>query len=146
MEGLFVPWAAADGPWDIRRVKTEEFVVRRQITMKDAIDKRNEREKIARSIVKRRNIVYISKEELERRQQEESRQQDRETAEELARRLRDDEDKKKAMEIERLLAEQKMLEKQLATGMDATGKHPMDDITQERVEAILSEKDRKSVV
>ncbi len=143
MEGLFVPWAAADGPWDIRRVKTEEFVVRRQITMKDAIDKRNEREKIARSIVKRRNIVYISKEELERRQQEESRQQDRETAEELARRLRDDEDKKKAMEIERLLAEQKMLEKQLATGMDATGKHPMDDITQERVEAILSEKSKQ---
>ena len=33
-------------------------------TMKDAIDKRNERERIARSIVKRRNIVYISQEEL----------------------------------------------------------------------------------
>lgn len=111
--------------------------------MKDAIDKRNERERIARSIVKRRNIVYISKEELERRKQEEARQQDREAAEQLAKRLREDEDKKNAGEIERLLAEQKMLEEQLATGMDATGKHPMDDITQERVEAILSEKSRQ---
>ena len=27
--------------------------------------------------------------------------------------------------------------------MDATGKHPMDDVTQERVEAILSEKSRQ---
>ena len=42
--------------------------------MKDAIDKRNERERIAKTIVKRRNIVYVSREELERRQQEEREQ------------------------------------------------------------------------
>ena len=55
--------------------------------MKDAIDKRNEREKIAKSIVKRRNIVYISKEELERREQEEKRQENREVAEVIEKRL-----------------------------------------------------------
>lgn len=47
------------------------------------------------------------------------------------------------MQIQRLLAEQQMLEQQLKTGMDATGKHPMDDVTQERVEAILSEKSKQ---
>ena len=43
--------------------------------MKDAIDKRNERERIARSIVKRYNVIYTSREELERRAQEEKHQQ-----------------------------------------------------------------------
>lgn len=115
--------------------------------MKDAIDKRNERERIARSIVKRRNIVYISKEELERRQQEEARQQqmqkEKEIAEELVRRLKEEENRKQAMDIQRLLAEREMLERQLESGMDATGKNPMDGITQERVEAILSEKSKQ---
>ena len=111
--------------------------------MKDAIDKRNEREKIAKSIVKRRNIVYISKEELERREQEEKRQENREVAEEMVKRLKEEEDNKQAMQIQRLLAEQQMLERQLETGMDATGKHPMNDVIQERVEAILSEKSRQ---
>lgn len=111
--------------------------------MKDAIDKRNEREKIAKSIVKRRNIVYTSKEELERRQQEEKRQENREAAEEMVKKLKEDEHNKQAMQIQRLLAEQQMLEQQLKTGMDATGKHPMDDVTQERVEAILSEKSKQ---
>ncbi len=115
--------------------------------MKDAIDKRNEKERIARGIVKRRNIVYISREEAERRRMEEERrqkmQEDREAAEKLVHQLKEDEDKKRAMEIERLLAEQEMLEKQLATGMDATGKKPMSEVTQERVEAILSEKSKQ---
>lgn len=111
--------------------------------MKDAIDKRNERERIAKSIVKRRNIIYTSKEELERREQEEKRQESREAAEEMVRRLKEEEHNKQAMQIQRLLAEQQMLERQLETGMDATGKHPMDDVTQERVEAILSEKSRQ---
>ncbi len=114
--------------------------------MKDAIDKRNERERIARSIVKRRNIVYISQEELDRKQQEEAQRQKQErteAAEQLVKQFKDDAKKKQAMEIERLLAEQAMLEKQLETGMDATGKRPMSDITQERVEAILSEKSKQ---
>lgn len=114
--------------------------------MKDAIDKRNEREKIARSIVKRRNIVYISQEELDRKQQEEAQRQKQErteAAEQLVKQFKDEAKKKQAMEIERLLAEQAVLEKQLETGMDATGKKPMDDVTQERVEAILSEKSKR---
>ena len=114
--------------------------------MKDAIDKRNDRERIARSIVKRRNIVYISQEELNRKQREEERklkQERTEAAEQLVKQFKDEAKQKQAMEIERLLAEQAMLEKQLETGMDATGKKPMNDITQERVEAILSEKNKQ---
>ena len=49
--------------------------------MMDAIDKRNQRERIARSVVKRRNIVYITQEELERKQQEEERQKEKEKQE-----------------------------------------------------------------
>ena len=114
--------------------------------MKDAIDKRNEKDRIARSIVKRRNIVYISKEELERKQREEEQQRKKEAkkaAEDLVKQLKEEQNKKQAMDIERLLAEQAMLERQLATGMDATGKNPMSGVTQERVEAILSEKSKQ---
>ncbi len=114
--------------------------------MKDAIDKRNERERIARSIVKRYNVIYTSREELERRAQEEKHQQmqeEREAAEEVVKMLKDEENKKMAMQIERLLAEREMLERQLETGMDATGRHPMSGVTQERVEAILSEKSKQ---
>ncbi|MEY8391476.1 hypothetical protein D3Z36_07175 [Lachnospiraceae bacterium] len=114
--------------------------------MKDAIDKRNERDRIARTIVKRRNIIYTSKEELERRKQEEHEQKmqnERRAAEEVVKRLKDDANNKMAMEIQRLLADREMLERQLQTGMDATGKKPMSEVTQERVEAILSEKNKK---
>ena len=109
--------------------------------MKDAIDKRNEREWIAGRIVKRRNIIYTSQAELDRKKQEEldeQHRQNKEKAEHLVRQLKDDAKKKQAMEVERLLVEQEMLKKQLETGMDATGKKPMDGVTQERVEAILS--------
>ncbi len=114
--------------------------------MKDAIDKRNDRERIARTIVKRRNIIYTSREELERREQEERNQQmqkERLAAEEVVKKLKEDENKKKAMEIQRLIAEREMLERQLQTGLDATGKKPMNGVTQERVEAILSEKSKQ---
>lgn len=114
--------------------------------MKDAIDKRNEREWIAGRIVKRRNIIYTSQKELEKKKQEEldeQRRRDREKAEQLVKQLKEDANKKQAMVVERLLAEQEMLKKQLETGMDATGKKPMDDVTQERVEAILSEKSKQ---
>jgi len=114
--------------------------------MKDAIDKRNERERIAKTIVKRRNIVYVSREELERRQQEEREQQmreERKAAEEVVNKLKEDANNKMAMEIQRLIADREMLERQLKTGMDATGKKPMNEVTQERVEAILSEKSKQ---
>lgn len=114
--------------------------------MKDAIDKRNERERIARSIVKRSNIIYTSKEELERMANEEKHQkmqEERAAAEEVVRKLKEEENQKMAMQIQRLLADREMLEKQLETGMDASGKRPMSGVTQERVEAILSEKSRQ---
>ena len=109
--------------------------------MKDAIDKRNEREWVAGRIVKRRNIIYTSQAELDRKKQEEldeQHRQNREKAEQLYKQR-----KKQAMVVERLLAEQEMLKKQLETGMDATGKRPMNEVTQERVEAILSEKSKQ---
>ena len=110
--------------------------------MKDAIDKRNQMESFARSIVKRRNIIYTSKEELERRQQIQK-QQERQAAEEVVNKLKEEQNKKMAMEIQRLIADREMLERQLETGMDATGKKRMDGVTQERVEASLSEKSRQ---
>lgn len=117
-----------------------------QIAMKDAIDKRNEREWIAGRIIKRRNIIYTSQAELDRKKKEEldeQHRQNREKAEMLVKQLKEDANKKQAMVVERLLAEQEMLKKQLETGMDATGKRPMDEVTQERVEAILSEKSKQ---
>lgn len=114
--------------------------------MKDAIDKRNERERIARSIVKRSRVIYTSREELERQANEEKHkklQEDREAAEELVKKLKNEQNKKMAMEIQRLVAEREMLERQLETGMDASGKYPMSGVTQERVEAILSEKSKQ---
>ena len=114
--------------------------------MKDAIDKRNERERIARSIVKRSNIIYTSREELERRAQEEKHkqmQEEREAAEEVVKKLKDEQNKKMAMEIQRLIAEREMLERQLETGMDPSGRYRMSGVTQERVEAILSEKSKQ---
>ncbi len=117
--------------------------------MKDTIDKRNERESIARSIVKRRNIIYTSKEDLERKQEEErqketaEKQKERQAADDLVKKLKDDANQKMAMEIQRLIADREMLERQLETGMDATGKKLMNEVTQERVEAILSEKSKQ---
>lgn len=113
--------------------------------MKDAIDKRNERERIASSIVKRWNVVYITKEELERRRQEEERQEQKEEerrkADEILRRLEreaQEDEFKKEEELRALYA-------QVEAGSHTSNIHgtvPMDGVTQEKVEAILSDKDR----
>lgn len=113
--------------------------------MKDAIDKRNEREKIARSIVKRWNVIYITQEELEQRRREEERlqqeEEERRKAEEILARLeqeaREDE-RKKAEELESLLRQQEINSHKSS---DTYGTSPMDGITQEKVEAILNDKD-----
>ena len=83
--------------------------------MKDAIDKRNEKEKIARSIIKRWNVIYITKEELDKRRQEEERmkqnQEEREKADEVLKRLENEakEDEcKKAEEMQAILAQQEI--------------------------------------
>lgn len=114
--------------------------------MKDAIDKRNEREKIAKSIIKRWNVIYITKEELEKRRQEEERmkqnQEEREKADEILKRLENEakEDEcKKAEEMQAILAQQEIEGHKNA---DTYGTTPMDGVTQEKVEAILSDKER----
>lgn len=114
--------------------------------MKDAIDKRNERERVARCIVKRSNVIYTSREELERRAHEEKHkqlQEEREAAEEVVKKLKEEQNNKTAMVVQRLIAEREMLERQLETGMDPSGRYRMSDVTQERVEAILSEKSKQ---
>ena len=114
--------------------------------MKDAIDKRNEREKIANSIVKRWNVVYITKEELERKRQEEERmarmEEEREKADDILRRLdaEAEADKRKKAEELQALIYQKEIEGHKS--QDTYGTTPMDGVTQEKVEAILSDKER----
>ena len=114
--------------------------------MKDAIDKRNERERIAKSIVKGWNVIYITKEELERQRQEEEQMQqteeERRKADEILKRLqqeaREDEEKK-AEELQAI-----MMQRELDShkSQDTYGTTPMDGVTQERVAAILNEKER----
>ena len=109
--------------------------------MKDAIDKRNEREKIAKSIIKRWNVIYITKEELDKRRQEEERmkqnQEEREKADEVLKRIEDE--CKKAEEMQAILAQQEIEGHKNA---DTYGTTPMDGVTQEKVEAILNDKER----
>lgn len=114
--------------------------------MKDAIDKRNERERIAKSIVKRWNVIYVTKEELERKRQEEERmeqqEEERKKADEILKRLQqeaEEDERKKAEELQAILA-QKEIESH--TSSDTYGTTPMDGVTQEKVEAILSDKER----
>ncbi len=114
--------------------------------MKDAIDKRNEKERIAKSIVKSWNVIYITKEDLEKRQEEEERrlheQEEREKADEILRRLENEareDERKKAQEIQELLTQQEIGSHKNA---DTYGTTPMDGVTQEKVEAILNDKER----
>lgn len=114
--------------------------------MKDAIDKRNERERIARSIVKGWNVIYITQEELERQRREEElmlqKEEERKKADEILKRLeaeaREDE-AKKAAELQAAIAQ---VEVQGHKSNDTYGTTPMDGVTQEKVEAILSDKER----
>ncbi len=113
--------------------------------MKDAIDKRNERERYARTIVKRRNIIYTSKEQLEYQHREERRQQmekDQREAGALIDQLLREKDEKSASMIEQLLKEQSMLCKQLDTGTNAEGQLFASTAEQQRIEEILNEKNK----
>ncbi|MEG0961377.1 MAG: hypothetical protein RR139_01525 [Lachnospiraceae bacterium] len=121
--------------------------------MKDAIDKRNEKQKIARSIVKRSNVVYITKEELKRRQEEEEEnakkqlvlEQERERAEEILRRLEleaEADEAKKTQEIEAIKYLNQSQE-EAENRHKMYGQNPMDGITQEKVGVILSDNDKK---
>lgn len=103
--------------------------------MKDAIDVRNEKERYARTVVKRRNIMYMTREQAQMHKNQEE-------AQAVIEQLLNENDKKSAAMIEQLLAEQQMLQVQLNTGMDATGTVPMSQENHDRIEAILNEKNR----
>lgn len=106
--------------------------------MKDAIDKRNEQERIARCIVKRSNVIYITREEAERLEKE---KKEREKADEILKRLEreaQEDEEKKAMEIQEMMR----LRKEQEQDSGEYGSNPMDEVTQERVEAILSDKEK----
>lgn len=114
--------------------------------MKDAIDKRNERERIAKSIVKRWNVIYVTKEELEKKRQEEERmeqqEEERRKADEILKRLQqeaEEDEKRKAEELQAILTQ---MEIESHISSDTYGTTPMDGVTQEKVEAILSDKER----
>lgn len=119
--------------------------------MKDAIDKRNEIQRIAKSIVKRSSVNYITKEEAEKLRleaEEEERlnlklEEEHRKAQEVLNRLeaeaREDEEQKER-EIRELMTQQ---EEEPVTNHASYGEMPMDDVTQDRVEAILSAKTRK---
>lgn len=88
--------------------------------MKDYIDVRNQKEKMARSIIKRRNVVYVPPEEMNQKQRElqerearlEREAMERKKAEEVLRRLEEEqhlEEQKKQKEIESLLKNQESL-------------------------------------
>lgn len=114
--------------------------------MKDAIDKRNEKERIAKSIIKRWNVIYVTKEELEKKRQEEEcmrqQEEERKKADEILKRLQqeaEEDERKKAEELWAIVA-QKEIENHFSS--DTYGTTPMDGVTQEKVEAILSDKER----
>lgn len=108
--------------------------------MRDLIDERNKREKLMRSVVKRANVNYITKEELERqKEQEKIRAMEGEKSREEA--------KETALELERKRAqkEQELLEQALyEASLPPSSKYGMvqteDEVTKEQIDAILAEK------
>lgn len=115
--------------------------------MKDLIDEKNRRDKIKSSIIKRWNVNYIDPETL-RLQEEQKRKLE---AQEVLNRLEAEKAADEALkreEIER--AYQEAAEKSAQNYNAATnsysgayGKGNVDDVTQNQIEMILHEKDKK---
>lgn len=111
--------------------------------MRDLIDERNRREKIKRSIIKRMNVNYISKEELERQREAEEKKKALEVmeqlkAEEAAQSAVLDMEMKKVKEQRELLERARFEASQPPSSRYGTKES--DEVTKEQVEAILSEK------
>lgn len=103
--------------------------------MQDAIDKRNERERIAHSIVKRWNVHYMSEEEIQaarKKQQDEQRAQ--EILDRLAREAAEEEEKKQR-EIDAAVRRQ-IEEERVRLHKEEAGETISDD----KLAAILGEK------
>ncbi len=110
----------------------------------DRIDERNLREKIARSIIKRRNIRYVSREEIAlRKKQEEELKKAQEILEQL-REVTTREEARKREEIEAIIRE-KERQKSQDSGEDRYAKKygsqtVLDKDEREKIDKILSEK------
>jgi hypothetical protein len=103
--------------------------------MQDAIDKRNERDRIAHSIVKRWNVHYMSEEEIlaaRRKQQDEQRAQ--EILDRLAR-VAAEEEEKKQREIDAAVRQQIEEERARLQKEEAD-----ETISDDKLSAILGEK------
>lgn len=111
--------------------------------MRDLIDERNRREKIQRSVIKRYNVHYITKEELERQQESEEERRAREALEHFEEEKAAKEEAKR-LEIQRAREERERLERERfeASQLPSSqyGMKESDEVTKEQVEAILDEK------
>lgn len=107
--------------------------------MRDLIDERNRREKLMSSVIKRANVHYITKEELERQKQLEEEQKaqqekDEKAAEEAALQLERDREKRKQEQIEQALHDASL------PPSSTYGMKESDEVTKEQIDAILAEK------
>ncbi len=107
--------------------------------MKDKIDERNFKEKVARSVIKRYNVNYISQEELDRQRAEE----EREKAREIMQKLKAEEaakESEKLREIERMRLEVEKRQRE-----EEALAQPKEDfaagVTEGQVEQLLSDKE-----
>lgn len=112
--------------------------------MRDLIDERNRREKIKRSIIKRVNVNYITREELERQRQAEEQRK----AMEVVDQLKAEEAAQSAvleMEMQREREQRELLERARYEASlppsSRYGTKESDEVTKEQVEAILAEKE-----
>ena len=105
-----------------------------------AIDKRHVREKIARSIIKRNNVHYVTQEELDQQKAKEEEQRAKEIYERLQAEAAADEAKKQ-QEIEEALRMQQSYNATTNAYSGEYGKNmPQDEVTLSQIEKILSEK------
>lgn len=110
--------------------------------MKDLIDERDEREKIQRSIIKRWNVHYVTKEELEA---EKAKDDSLKQAEEILARLRAEQLEDEARKQAEIEAAKKRSEDSYNATTNAYsglyGQNEMDSVTKGQIEQILGEKD-----
>lgn len=109
----------------------------------DAIDKRNMREKIARSIIKRQYVHYLTQEELERQKESEHQKK---KAQEIYNRLQSEEKEDEAAKKEEIrkavLWNDSGYNAATKSHSGDYGKNkPTDEVTKSQIEQILSEKD-----
>ena len=109
----------------------------------DLIDKRNMREKIARSIIKRQNVNYISQEELDKQKAAEEAKKAREIYE----RLKANAVEKEAATLQEGFDAVKRQQSYNAATKSYSGEYgkemPEDEVTQGQIEKILSEKEQE---